>query len=204
MAGLTSSDRRPDDGSRPSISADEELLDAGMAGSVYRTTETPEMRGRGFGLAAGGEAAVCRGRSQPHHGRSSPAHTRTRAVSVLPAPVAGVVHLDGPRNSGLQQRQVEGSVAGRRVVVLGNLTRTRSSVIDAARIIGSEVGTISGAMTVVGPGKGPARFRVSTLCTDAALEAEGRRQGSVLPPHLDGSPGAADPVPPLGGFDLSK
>ena len=98
---------------------------------------------------------------------------------------AGVVHLDGPRKSGLQ-RQIEGSVAGRQVVLIDNLTKSHGSLITAAQLIEAEGGGIAGAMTVVGQEAGPAPFRVAPLCTEAALEAEGLRQGVLSPAHLHG------------------
>ncbi len=111
---------------------------------------------------------------------------------------AAIVHLDGPRKSGLQ-RQIEGSVDGRRVLMIDNLTRTQSSLIDAARIIESDRGVIAGAMTIVGIEKGPASFRVSTLCTKAELEAEGLRQGVLHPAHLHGPDDGTVPALPKGG-----
>ena len=115
---------------------------------------------------------------------------------------AGVVHLDGPRKSGLR-RQVEGSVTGRQVVLIDNLTCTHSSLITAARIIESEGGAVAGAMTVVGLETGPASFLVSTLCTEAELEAEGMRQGILLPAHLHGRAEGGAVVPPEGGRQSS-
>ena len=120
----------------------------------------------------------------------------------------GVVHLDGPRNSGLQ-RQVEGSVTGRRVLLVDNLTRSQSSVVDAARIIEAEGGAIAGAMTVVrrtvvGPEHVPAWFPVLTLCSDAELAAEGLRQGVLLPAHLDGCTDVADPIRPSSGSNSNN
>lgn len=116
---------------------------------------------------------------------------------------AGVVHLDGPRKSGLQ-RQVEGSVAGCRVVMIDNLTRTQSSLIEAARIIEAEGGAVAGAMTVVGLEAGPAPFRVVSLCTEADLESEGLRQRVLSPAHLNGPVDGTAIVPPMGGTNSSN
>lgn len=111
---------------------------------------------------------------------------------------AGIVHLDGPRKSGLQ-RQIEGAVAGRKVVLIDNLTRSHSSLISAARLVEAEGGTITGAMTVVGLETGPAPFRVSTLCAESDLEREGLRQGVLSPAHLHGPVDGTAIVPPMGG-----
>ena len=121
---------------------------------------------------------------------------------------AGVVHLDGPRKSGLQ-RQIEGSVAGRWVVLVDNLTCTQGSLIDAARIIETNGGKILGAMTVirltaVGPEHVPAWFQVSSLCNDGELEAEGRRQKVLLPEHKNGLTDVAAHIPPLSGSNTSN
>lgn len=116
---------------------------------------------------------------------------------------AAVVHLDGPRKSGLQ-RQIEGSVTGHRVVLIDNLTRTHSSLILAAQLIESESGAVAGAMTIVGLKTGPAPFRVSTLCAEADLEREGLRQGVLLPAHLLGPIDGAAVVLPKGGTQSSN
>jgi orotate phosphoribosyltransferase len=111
---------------------------------------------------------------------------------------AGIVHLDGPRKSGLQ-RQIEGAVVGRKVVLIDNLTRSHSSLISAARLVEAEGGRIAGAMTVVGLETGPAPFRVSTLCSESDLEREGLRQGMLSPAHLHGLVEGTVIVPPTGG-----
>ena len=120
---------------------------------------------------------------------------------------AGIVHLDGPRKSGLQRR-IEGSVDGRRVLMIDNLTRTQSSLVDAARIIEGEGGEIAGALAVVnvvGPECVPSWFPVSALCTDAELEEEGLRQDVLRPEHLVGfTDVAAPPIPPLSGTNPSN
>lgn len=116
---------------------------------------------------------------------------------------AGVVHLDGPRKSGLQ-RQVEGSVAGRQIVLIDNLTKSHSSLIAAAQLVEAEGGVVAGAMTVVGLEAGPAPFRVAPLCTEADLEAEGLRQGVLSPAHLNGPVDGTDIAAPIGGANLSN
>ncbi|MBP2560090.1 orotate phosphoribosyltransferase [Neorhizobium galegae] len=110
---------------------------------------------------------------------------------------AVTVHLDGPRKSGLQ-RQIEGSVAGRRVVLIDNLTRTHSSLISAALLVKAEGGTVEGAMAVIGLETGPAGFRVSTLCSEEDLEREGLLQGVLSPEHLHGPIAEAAATQPAG------
>ena len=95
----------------------------------------------------------------------------------------GVVHLDGPRQSGLQ-RQVEGAVAGRSIVLIDNLTRTHFSLIKAAQIIEAEAGLVAGALTVAGCEMGPAPFRILTLCSEDDLIREGLRQGVLTQEHF--------------------
>lgn len=62
---------------------------------------------------------------------------------------AAVVNLDGPRASGLQ-RQVEGEVDGRRVVLVDNLIRSGASLEAAANVVTAAGGQVVGALTVVG------------------------------------------------------
>lgn len=116
---------------------------------------------------------------------------------------AGVVHLDGPRKSGLQ-RQVEGPVAGRQIVLVDNLTKSHASLITAAQLVEAEGGVVAGAMTIVGLEAGPAPFRVAPLCTEADLEAEGLRQGVLSLSHLNGPVDGTAIVPPMGGTNSSN
>lgn len=116
---------------------------------------------------------------------------------------AGVVHLDGPRKSGLQ-RQVEGSVAGRQIVLIDNLTKSHASLIAAAQLVEAQGGVVVGAMTVVGLEAGPAPFRVVPLCTEADLESEGLRQRFLTPAHLNGPVNGTAIVPPMGGTNSSN
>ncbi|MCA8929629.1 MAG: hypothetical protein KDC18_16305 [Alphaproteobacteria bacterium] len=116
---------------------------------------------------------------------------------------AGVVHLDGPRKSGLQ-RQVEGSVAGRQIVLIDNLTKSHASLIAAAQLVEAQGGGVAGAMTVVGLEAGPAPFRVVPLCTEADLESEGLRQKVLFPAHLNGPVDGTAIVPPMGGTNSSN
>lgn len=113
-----------------------------------------------------------------------------------------VVHLDGPRRSGLQRR-IEGAVAGRHIVLVDNLTRSHASLIEAARIIEAEGSIIVGAMTVVGRTDGPAPFPISPLCTEGDLECEGLRQGVLNPAHLSGQT-AGTTAPPTSGSDTNR
>lgn len=106
----------------------------------------------------------------------------------------GVVHLDGPRGSGLQ-RQVEGPVAGRRVLLIDNLTRSQASLIEAAQIIEAEAGIVAGALTIVGREAGPANFLISPLCGEGDLEREGLRQGVLTEAHLVGNPADVTGLP---------
>ena len=114
----------------------------------------------------------------------------------------GVVH-DKPRDSGLQ-RQVEGSVAGRRIILIDNLIDSQRSLVDAARITESAGGKIDGAMAVIrrtvgGPKHFPARFPIFALCTDTELEEEGLRQDVLRHEHLFGFNDVAATVPPSSG-----
>lgn len=115
----------------------------------------------------------------------------------------GVVHLDGPRSSGLQ-RDVEGPVGGRRVLLIDNLTRSHTSLIEAAQIIEANDGIVAGAMPIVGRTTGPAPFPISPLCGEGDLEREGLRQGVLTEAHLVGNPVDVTGLPTgKPSFDLS-
>jgi orotate phosphoribosyltransferase len=66
---------------------------------------------------------------------------------VMDKPFANVL-LDGPRASGLQ-REVEGDIAGRRVLVVDNWTRSGDSLRAAATVIERAGGVCVGALTIV-------------------------------------------------------
>lgn len=62
------------------------------------------------------------------------------------------VHLDGPRNSGLQ-RSVEGDVSGKRVLLIDNWLRTGASVEKAVEIVKRAGATPVGALAIVTDGE---------------------------------------------------
>lgn len=90
---------------------------------------------------------------------------------------AAVINLEGPRASGLQ-RQIEGDVAGRRIVLIDNLSRSGASLRQAAEIVTEAGGNVLGALTVIGTSGSYLGVTMCSLCSmsellDAAL-AEGR------------------------------
>lgn len=81
---------------------------------------------------------------------------------------AAVVNLDGPRGSGLQ-REVEGDVAGRRVVLVDNLIAFGGSLLQAAKIAGSVGGNVIGAMTIIADPGAALDFEIRSLWTQREL-----------------------------------
>jgi orotate phosphoribosyltransferase len=95
---------------------------------------------------------------------------------------AAVVNLDGPRASGLQ-RQVEGDVAGRRVLLIDNLIALGGSLAGAARIVADAGGEVIGALTVIADPGARLDFEIRSLWTqreliDAAFDV-GRIDGEI-------------------------
>ncbi len=95
---------------------------------------------------------------------------------------AAVVNLDGPRASGLQ-RQVEGDVAGRRVLLIDNLIAFGGSLRQAAGVVAGAGGEVIGALTVIADPGAHLEFEIRSLWTqreliDAAFDV-GRIDGEV-------------------------
>jgi orotate phosphoribosyltransferase len=87
---------------------------------------------------------------------------------------AAFANLDGPRASGLQ-RQIDGRVANRRVILIDNLISTGESLRKAAKIIAASGGEVIGAITVVADPGAALEFTVHSLWTldqlvDAAFD----------------------------------
>ncbi len=61
---------------------------------------------------------------------------------------SATVHLDGPRNSGLQ-RQVEGTVCGKRCIVVDNISRSGKSIMQAEKILCANGADVIGSLTIV-------------------------------------------------------
>ena len=95
---------------------------------------------------------------------------------------AAVVNLDGPRASGLQ-REVEGDVAGRRVLLIDNLIVRGGSLQQAARVVAGAGGKVIGALTVIADPGARLDFEIRYLWTqreliDAAFDV-GRIDGEI-------------------------
>jgi orotate phosphoribosyltransferase len=94
---------------------------------------------------------------------------------------AAVVSLDGPRASGLQ-REVEGDIAGRRVVLVDNLIGLGGSLDHAASIVTAAGGVVIGGLTVLADPGARLAFPIRSLWTqreliDAAFDV-GRLDGT--------------------------
>lgn len=81
---------------------------------------------------------------------------------------AAVVNLDGPRASGLQ-REVEGDIAGRRVVLVDNLIGLGGSLQQAAKVTGNGGGHVIGAMTIIADPGASLDFEIRSLWTQREL-----------------------------------
>lgn len=94
-----------------------------------------------------------------------------------------VVHLSGPRTSGLQ-RQIEGDVAGKRAIVVDNFTKTGKSLIQSADLLEAAGANVVGFLTIAAakPGVlGKPLYAVWTL--DQLLTAAVSRN-VITPAHL--------------------
>jgi orotate phosphoribosyltransferase len=76
--------------------------------------------------------------------------------------LAAFANLDGARASGLQRR-VEGSVVGRRVVLVDNLFSSGESLRKAADIVVDAGGEVVGALTVIADPGATLEFAVHSL-----------------------------------------
>jgi orotate phosphoribosyltransferase len=81
---------------------------------------------------------------------------------------AAVVNLDGPRASGLQ-REIEGEVAGRRIVIVDNLVARGGSLRHSAAVIANAGGEVIGALTVIADPGAPLEFETRSLWTQREL-----------------------------------
>lgn len=82
---------------------------------------------------------------------------------------AAVIHLDGPRASGLQ-RQVEGDVQGKRCIVVDNVLRSGESICRAIRIAEVAGAHVVGALTIACQGAPPALpVRTTSIWTSEKL-----------------------------------
>jgi orotate phosphoribosyltransferase len=81
---------------------------------------------------------------------------------------AAVVNLNGPRASGLQ-REVEGDVAGRRVVLIDNLIALGGSLRKSAAVVAGAGGEVIGALTVIADPGAPLEFETRSLWTQREL-----------------------------------
>jgi orotate phosphoribosyltransferase len=81
---------------------------------------------------------------------------------------AAVIHMDGPRASGLQ-REVEGEIAGRRIVLLDNFVSSGESLCQAAAIATRAGACVIGAITIFTDESPSLPFPVRSLWTERQL-----------------------------------
>ncbi len=93
-----------------------------------------------------------------------------------------VVLLDGPRTAGLQ-REVEGELAGKRVCLVDNWTKSGGSLVSAADIVERHGGTVVGALAISGRRPPHARFPIAFAFPASELLAAAVEQGLVPPNH---------------------